>query len=254
MSPLDISGDERQDTDTEAEAEADDDLAIETPPSAEIDITDDDPDANRALTPAQRIRAQAKEATRQALLESGLAMTVEQEGEIPSIEAICARAGYTRGAFYVYFRDRDHFVNEMLEWVLTDIIQDLFERRGAGAATVHEIVAQFNTDLSRGSMPEVEQNIRAAYLAVLRELRSGSDLQGAHARLMTGICEQLETRVRESQEAGSVRSDVDAYATATLLVLTAIGAIVWNGLGILREGTDLGDALITLIDSPAYTS
>lgn len=58
------------------------------------------------MTPAQRIRAEANEATRRAPLESGLLETIEKGGSIPSIESGRARAGHTRGAFCVCSRQQ----------------------------------------------------------------------------------------------------------------------------------------------------
>jgi AcrR family transcriptional regulator len=199
------------------------------------------------MTPAERIRAQAKEATRRALLHAGLEETVEQGGEFPSIERLCARAGYTRGAFYGYFTDRDHFVNEMLDWVLRDIIQSLFESATEGDADIHEIVRRFDRTLGAGDWPDIHRNIRAGYVAVLRELRPGSSIQKQHADLMNGIGERLRDRIIQGQKSGTVRRDVKADDVALLLLLIAIGAISWNGVGILEGRRALGEAVLTLL-------
>lgn len=201
------------------------------------------------MTPAERIRAQAKEATRQALLQAGLEETVESGGEFPSIEKLCARAGYTRGAFYVYFRDRDHFLNTMLDWVLSDIIQALFESTTEGDADLQEIVRRFDKALAVGDWPDVHNNIRAGYLAVLREARPGSPIYQQHADLMRGIVARLEERVREGQAAGSVRKDAKPREVAMLLLVTAIGGICWSGLGILdAQAGVLGETMLTLLE------
>ena len=53
-----------------------------------------------------RRRRETKQETREALISAALAEFAEHGFDAPSLDAICARAGYTRGAFYVHFRDR----------------------------------------------------------------------------------------------------------------------------------------------------
>src|SRR5262245_30280258 len=72
--------------------------------------------------PQRRSRAETKEATRQALLVAGLAELVEHGLDVPSLDAICARAGYTRGAFYVHFKDREDFFVAVMDWALSGIL------------------------------------------------------------------------------------------------------------------------------------
>ncbi len=200
------------------------------------------------MTPAERIRAEMKEASRQALLQAGLDETIDAGGVFPTIERLCARAGYTRGAFYGYFRDRDEFVTAMLDWVLNDIIQSLFDSTTEGDADVHEIVRRFNSSMLSGDLPDIQRNVRIGYLAVLRELQPGSPIQQQHADLMTSIADRLEERVHQGQEAGTVSGHVNARDAAMLLLLVAIGTVSWTGLGIVDEEENLGEVLLRLFE------
>ena len=76
-------------------------------------------------------RAESKDATRKALLEAGLAELIEHGRKSPSLDAICERAGYTRGAFYVHFENREEFNVAVMEHV-TEKFLDLVvtEERG----------------------------------------------------------------------------------------------------------------------------
>ncbi len=186
-----------------------------------------------------------------ALLEAGLAETIDEGGQIPSIEAICQRAGYTRGAFYVYFKDREHFINEMLDWVLSDIITTLFVTPTAGAVDLAEVITRFNENLARGEWPDLQNNIRAGYLAVLRELRPGSKVREQHSELMQLIADRLEELVREGQKAGTVRKGVPARDLAMLLLLSAIGSIMWDDVGIPMDSQAMGKSLLKLLSPPA---
>lgn len=200
-------------------------------------------------TPAERIRAQAREATRFALLQAGLEGTIESGGEFPTLDEVCSRAGYTRGAFYGYFEGREDFIRELLDWVLNDIIASLFESTTEGDADLPEIVRRFAGTLDAGELPDIERNVRVGYLAVLREAQSGSPIRAKHAELMTGIAERLEERVQAAQKAGTIRKDVDAADLAMLLLLTAIGAVSWFGLGILSGQERISETLLGLLEA-----
>ncbi|HEY2516833.1 MAG TPA: TetR/AcrR family transcriptional regulator, partial [Polyangiaceae bacterium] len=60
-------------------------------------------------------REETKQRTRAALIDAGIALIGEQGLDGPSLDAICERAGYTRGAFYVHFPDRDAFLEAVME-------------------------------------------------------------------------------------------------------------------------------------------
>src|SRR5688572_8533736 len=66
-----------------------------------------------------RRRRETKQETREALIRAALAAFAEHGFDAPSLDAICARAGYTRGAFYVHFRDRSDLMVAVIEHAMT---------------------------------------------------------------------------------------------------------------------------------------
>lgn len=205
-----------------------------------------------ALTPAQRIRQESRESARRALLAAGLAETIARGGlEDPSIEAICARAGYTRGAFYFHFRDRDHFDAEMFEWVLKDILTSLWASAIGEATDIREIVKRFNRTMAARDWPDLHGDIRAGYLAVLRNIVGGAtEVRERHAKLMANVIDMLAEGIRFEQKNDAVRTDIDPHNTAALLVLSAIGSIVWDNMGLDLDMPAIGETLITFLQRP----
>src|SRR5262245_28250994 len=67
-------------------------------------------------------RPAGKRATREALIRAGMAELARQGLQQASLDAICGRAGYTRGAFYVHFEDREDFVAAVMERVLSGFL------------------------------------------------------------------------------------------------------------------------------------
>ncbi len=200
---------------------------------------------------SERLRAQAKEATRQALLEAGLAEMLNRGGlETPSIETICARAGYTRGAFYVHFDGREQFVAELLEWVLSDIVEALFEGATDEATGLRDVLTRFNETLDSHRWPDVDHNIRAAYLGVMRSVQTGSRVRERHADFMKEIIARLAAAIRKDQAKADLRADPDPHELATIIVLMSVGMVMWDDIGIPFDAPALGRTLLNLIELP----
>jgi len=73
---------------------------------------------------APKTRAEKKQRTRAALIAAGLA-EISEHGLEASLDAICARAGLTRGAFYVHFADREAFLIAFMNEVLGRFVASL---------------------------------------------------------------------------------------------------------------------------------
>src|SRR5678816_2963257 len=83
-------------------------------------MADDGPDESKR---PRRSRDVSKQETREALIAAGIAAFREEGLDAPSLDSICARAGYTRGAFYVHFKDRDDF----LIAVMSNVVQGFMD-------------------------------------------------------------------------------------------------------------------------------
>lgn len=198
------------------------------------------------LTPAERIRADAKAATRRALLDAGLAECMDRGGFVPSIEAICARAGFTRGAFYVHFKGREEFIVELLERVVGDIFQQVFGTATRQEAGLDTIVSRFTATIISRQWPE-GVDIRAAYMGVLSALRELAPVRDRHTELMTAAIARLTTAVLDGQRAGTISKALDARHIAQVVLLVGIGLIVWDGVGIPLEPDALGESFLRLL-------
>src|SRR4249920_604423 len=84
------------------------------------------------MTGKSKPRELAKQETREALIRAGMAAFTEKGVDLPSLDAICARAGYTRGAFYVHFRDRADLLVAVVEHAMTAFMDTVIATGGAG--------------------------------------------------------------------------------------------------------------------------
>jgi AcrR family transcriptional regulator len=136
--------------------------------------------------PIRRTRAEAREDTRRRVLEAALAVFSEKGFSAASVEEIAARAGFTRGALYSNFADKEALFLALVDERLTEreaevsrvigssspltLIDDLREwRSGEGDDTGWvRLVAEFRAHALRNEsarlrLAESEQTIRSAY-------------------------------------------------------------------------------------------
>ncbi len=89
-------------------------------------------DARASREPAAWVRDESKREARKALLEAGTKLFAQEGLDGPSLDAICARAGYTRGGFYVHFPERESFIVAVMERATARFVESVLATKGAG--------------------------------------------------------------------------------------------------------------------------
>src|SRR6476620_6040810 len=103
-----------------------------------------------------------REATRQKLLDAAAQVFAEVGLDAASVEAICERAGFTRGAFYSNFETKDEL---FLDLVCT------VSREHVGA--VRSRVLQLEREGARGEVPTLALDIVQRVLDISADDRLG---------------------------------------------------------------------------------
>lgn len=78
--------------------------------------------------PSAAVTTRRREATRQKLLDAAALVFAEEGLDAASVEAICERAGFTRGAFYSNFETKDDLMLALTERVAGEKIDEVAER------------------------------------------------------------------------------------------------------------------------------
>jgi len=190
-----------------------------------------------------RMSSRNKEETRDALITAAVAEFAEH-GLDASLDAVCARAKLTRGAFYVHFKDRDDLVVAAIDRVLsrhqdtllsgdTDLSRTIARYIGLVAsgegATVGTQAWRFRHTLDAcARVPKV----RERYLELQQRGRA-----------------RVAASVEAGQDAGKVRGDVDASAIADLLVVLSLGLSAASDIGLDVDLLAGGAALQRLLQA-----
>jgi TetR/AcrR family transcriptional repressor of nem operon len=203
----------------------------------------------------KRPRDVGKEETREALLLAGLAEFAERGLDAPSLDSICARAGYTRGAFYVHFRDREAFVVAAMERVLGPFLDAVVARGEEAhdlARTIERFVAALAAMAQLAGNPEPGLPPKIVPLHRLLDACERSPRLAEHfIRIVREAMARVEKSTLRGQSAGEVRGDVDARQLGSVLLSLALGAIVALELGIALDLQAAGKTVLALVARPA---
>ena len=175
------------------------------------------------------MRESAKQKTREALLRAATELFAKS-GLDTSLDEICARAGYTRGAFYVHFRDRDELLSAVMGRIGEGVLNALL---GAEQADVPDdllaVVRRFIPALLGGSYPLSRKGGMRPHQLLDACARSDS-IRRQYVGLTRNSIERLARSVAESQKRRQVRGDVEAGQLALMLVALVIGVHTMHDL------------------------
>lgn len=201
-------------------------------------------------------RRDAKEATRLALVEAALEMFTDQGFDGPSLDAICARAGYTRGAFYVHFEDRDDLIAATVLHVLDQLLDDVMDDdtgsdAGVDAGTdVERAVSRF-VDLALKPESQTGRLAGPPFHQTLEACRRSTEVRRIFVGVLSDAIERLAVGAAAGQQRSRVRRDIDAEEVARLLVLLALGARVAIEVGLPVDVRATRDAAVRLLRAPS---
>jgi AcrR family transcriptional regulator len=190
--------------------------------------------------------------TREALILAGLSEFAERGFDAPSLDQICARAGFTRGAFYVHFKNREDFLVAVMESRLGaffDAVIGTGETEMGLEPTVRRFVEAI-LEATRGGGAAGEEG---EAIQLHRLLDAGERSQLIRDRLVT-LLESAVQRVtdvaRAEQAAHRMREDIDAEVVGALLVSVAMGTFSAVEAGLASDLERVGAALIQLLRKP----
>jgi TetR/AcrR family transcriptional repressor of nem operon len=191
-------------------------------------------------------REAAKQATRGALVLAGKKLFAKKGLDAPSLDAICEQAGYTRGAFYVHFKDRDDLLAAVMEEVGRDYLDGLFGVQDEDRADIFSIAQRFVDTVASGAYPLAQKGgVRPHQL--LDACARNPKVRRKYVDLVEETVQRIRQSVGAAQTGGLVRDDVDAERLATALMLVVLGAQTMIDLGARFDAGATTAAVLSLL-------
>lgn len=200
-----------------------------------------------AKTPRKVRAARTPEETRDALIESGIALFAKRGLDGPSLDDICAHAGLTRGAFYVHFDDRDDFLVAVMDRVGRPLLDDLFAVGGGGFV---EAVQRFVAASASGRYPLMPEGGVRPY-QLLDACARSPVLRERYVGLVKLSTARIAELVRDGQQKAMLRGDLDAANAASLAIALVVGLQTLADLGMVLPLDVLSADVIKLLLPPA---
>lgn len=177
-------------------------------------------------------REQAKQETRRALIAAGLAEFTENGFDAPSLDTICARAGYTRGAFYVHFADREELIVAAMESLLRETLDVILATEAnTDGSDLEAIVLRFANALVEGNPFTGESGSMQTH-RLLEVCARSTEIRERLIEILAETQGRLVNATKVAQAAHAIRPDSDPESLASVLVAIAFGVIQMFELGV----------------------
>jgi AcrR family transcriptional regulator len=175
-------------------------------------------------------RAEAKAETREALVRAGMSLFAKKGLDAPSLDEICEHAGFTRGAFYVHFKDRDDFLVAVMDHVGSEFLRAVLAT-AEGDLSLDAVAQRFLGAVERGEYPLMGKG-GVRFHQLLAACARSKAIRNRYVALVEQSESLLCGVVAQGQRAGSIRADVPAAEAARLLLAVVIGVQAMMDLGV----------------------
>ncbi|MBX3188068.1 MAG: TetR/AcrR family transcriptional regulator [Labilithrix sp.] len=198
-------------------------------------------------------REATKRETREALVAAALSLFAEQGLDVPSLDAICDRAGYTRGAFYVHFKTREDILVAVMDHVGESFLASMFATAGAiptGGKRFHFAVERFAQAVASGAYPLMSTSSKGPLVRphqLLDACARSPAVRERYRHLVELSVASVAQLVAADQHDGDLRPDVDASSVASMALALIIGAQTMSELGLPLDPGRIGAAVERLL-------
>ena len=192
--------------------------------------------------------------TREALILAGLAEFVEHGFDSPSLDRICSRAGFTRGAFYVHFENREDFIVAVMEARLGAFLDSIIG--GVDEGGLAPAVRRFTSAVVElvNSASQVDDRRMTTVGSVTIQLHRMIDAAERSPRIRSRLVSLLGSAIvritamaEVEQGSGEIRSDIDPALLGELIVALSIGSVTAAEAGLTLQSERVGEALLQLL-------
>jgi AcrR family transcriptional regulator len=205
----------------------------------------------RAASKTPKSRDETKKETREALIRAGLA-AFQEDGLDASLDDICDRAGFTRGAFYVHFADREALLVAVMEHVGEAFLASVFAGMSGegGTVSLRTVAERFVASVKAGTYPLMPPRGKKPMVSMQQLLAACARSKKVRARyggLVEASSGAVQALALADQQSDAIRSDVDPTAIGQLMLAVIIGAQTMSELGVTVDPEALTRAMLTML-------
>jgi TetR/AcrR family transcriptional repressor of nem operon len=178
------------------------------------------PATDDAQEPAISKRSLAKQVSRTAILNSAETLFGLHGLDGSSLDDICAHAGYTRGAFYGHFKDRDDLIAAVMAHMRQRTLDAL--ALGSPDEDIPTLIMRFVAAMSSGVYPFTRHGGIRPYQLLDACARSPA-IQAEYVESINESFKRLDVIIKGNQARQQLRDDIPAESLGRLFVAMIIG-------------------------------
>lgn len=172
-----------------------------------------------------RLADEARTARRQHLVEAGWRCASRKDFRSLTVDDVCAEAGVSKGAFYLYFDQKQDLLLALLEDDAAGVDAIMQELRRSGSSGVERLRRLVRAELERGE-DAARLQVRADLWA---EMSSNPDLRKRFAEVVRRRREELRSWIDDAIRAGELVK-IPSNALAAILLALGDGLMLYAGL------------------------
>jgi AcrR family transcriptional regulator len=170
----------------------------------------------------RKTREERQAETRQALLDAAAAVVIERGLAGASVEAICAEAGFTRGAFYSNFESKEQLFVELLQQRVYEHYRGMAEERIA-EPDKRPTLRETGEELARMQKDPRGRWLLRLILELLAEAGRSDRVRELAATFWAGTRELTAHSITEAAASAGEEPAADPRTLATALIAMDIG-------------------------------
>jgi AcrR family transcriptional regulator len=186
-------------------------------------------------------KADLRAETRQALILAAQRRFAAEGCEAPSLDDICADAGYTRGAFYVHFKDREDLIMEVMREVSDRFF--FFFLQAHESVELRTLIENFAALVMSGFFPPTGV---VTYHDLLGACARSPALRAHYQGLVRQVVARLEPIIARDQVRGLVRADIPAAQLAVMAQVLVLGIQGMLDAGVPYDQQGLAQAVLRI--------
>lgn len=166
-------------------------------------------------------RERKKQETRQRLMEAALRLFHEHGYDATTVEQIAEAADVAKGTFFNYFETKEMLLPALFEWRMQELAAALLPEHGAPESPVARIKLALRL---MASDPLADQTLaQQLFTAIARQH------QPPGIAPVQPLIDLLAGQIRQAQEAGEIRTDLDAvYLACVIRALFFQQMLLWH--------------------------
>lgn len=196
--------------------------------------------------PTPKARSESMAETREALIRAGIELFAEEGLDAPSLDAICARARKTRGAFYVHFADRDAFLAAVMERVGIPFLDVVLGSGDDAPRDLTQVVQRFLMAVASGEYPLTRKGGVKPH-QLLDACARSEKVRARYASLIEETIARLCAILAEGQRDGAIRGDLRPEDVSAILLAAVIGAQTMIELRVEVDLAPAAAAMLTML-------